>query len=114
MRRRPLAIAGIALAGLALAGCGEDPAVQQGTVPFSGTNTQPLDPLRNDMQKTMQDRSYLKKSAESGQPAAESKPAVESRPSTGSKPAGESQPAESRPAAETKPSTGSKPAKKGG
>lgn len=106
MRRQPLGIAGIVLAALALAGCGEDQEIQQGTVPFSGTNTQPLDGLRNDMQKKMQDKSYVKKDDEGGKTAGESKgagaakPAAESKPADASKPAGESKPApESKPAA---------------
>jgi hypothetical protein len=112
MRPQPLAIAGIALAALALAGCGEDPGVEQGTVPFTGTNTAPLDPLSSEMKKKMQDKSYVKKSDGNGEPAAESKgagesgPAAESRPSTESKPAGESKPTTGpEPAAESRPAT---------
>ena len=47
---------GIALAALALAGCGEDPGIEQGSVPFKGTNTEPLDPLINEMKKNMQEQ----------------------------------------------------------
>jgi hypothetical protein len=128
MRRQTPALAAIALAALALDGCGEDPGIQQGTVPFQGTNTAPLDPLTSQMKKKMQDKSYVNKSEEGDKPAGESKPTTESRPAADSKPAADSRPegdsakpaagprpaTESKPAAESGPTTEAKPATKGG
>ena len=87
-RGRPPDIAGIAIAALALAGCGEDPGIQQGTVPFKGTPTEgALDSLKDEMQKNMRSRAYLKRDDESGKPADASKGAGESKPAAESKPA---------------------------
>ena len=86
-------IAGIALAALALAGCGAGPEIEQGSVPFKGTNTSALEPLRSDMVKNMQKQSYAKKAGNDGKPAAapggagESKPAGESKAEAHPKPA---------------------------
>ncbi|MGP0062185.1 MAG: hypothetical protein ACLQGP_01110 [Isosphaeraceae bacterium] len=83
MRRSCKGIAGIVLAA-ALAGC-SDTGVQEGTVPFKSTNTEPLNAMKNEMKKAAQAQSNEQKPAES-KPAADSKPA-ESKPATDSKPA---------------------------
>jgi hypothetical protein len=69
-------IAGIALGLLASAGCGEDPGVEQGTVPFKETPTESLNSLKSEMQKNMQTRAYLKRDVEANQPAAKANPAA--------------------------------------
>jgi hypothetical protein len=84
----PVGIVGVVLGALALAGCGEDPGIQQGTVPFKGTSTEgALDSLKDEMQKNMRNRPYLKRDDESGKPADASKGAGESKPAAESKPA---------------------------
>ena len=112
MRRgRPPGIAGIALAALASAGCGEDPGIEQGTVPFKSTSTEPFRPLADQMKTTTQGKIHTKKSGEDSKPAAASKGAGESRPGAGSQTADESnaaagsRPAGSRPGAESQPAT---------
>jgi hypothetical protein len=109
MRRRTLAMAAMAMVAMALDGCGEDPGIEQGTVPWKGSDTAPLDPLKSQMTKNMQDKSYIHKGEEGEKPAGESKPAAESKPAGESRPAGES-----KAAAESKPAGDSKPATKGG
>jgi hypothetical protein len=108
--RHALGIAGFALASLALAGCGEDPGIQQGPVPFKSTNTEQFNSLTDQMKKTTQEQAHTKKSEEGrkataapkgageARPGAESKPATEPRPAEPSKPAGESKSVESNPA----------------
>lgn len=83
-RHHPRRIAGLAAAALALAGCGEDPGIEEGVVPPRGTDTSSLAPLRDDMIKNMQDRSYLKKSGGEGESAATSGGAAGSKPPAGS------------------------------
>ena len=83
MRRHPpAAIAGPAIAAMAMAlpGCGDDPQLEQGTFPFRGSNTATLGPLRDEMTRAMRDRSYLKKGADDGRPAAAPGPAAGSAP----------------------------------
>jgi hypothetical protein len=99
-------IAGTAMAVLALAGCGEDPATSEGVMPFQGTNTSALDPMRREMQKSMQTKGYMKKSDEDGKPAVASQGVGESQPATESKPAKSAKPStESQTGAESKPVT---------
>jgi hypothetical protein len=113
-RGRPPDIAGIAIAALALAGCGEDPGIQQGTVPFQSTSTGPFHSLSDQMKKTTRGGLHTKKSEGGGKPAAVPQGVSESQPGAGSKPAGESKPAaESRPA-ESRPGAESQPATEGG
>jgi hypothetical protein len=121
MSRRPPRIAGIALAALATIGCGEDPGIEKGSVPFKGTNTSSLAPLRDDMTKNMQNRSYLKKSEADGRPAAVPDGAGGSGPAAAAKPAGEPGPAAgsapaagSETAAEPKAGAGPIPPTQGG
>jgi hypothetical protein len=91
-RRHPPGIAGIPLAALALIGCGEDPAIQQGTVPFKSTRTEPFNALTDQMKKTTREKIHMKKAQGDSKPADASEGAGESRPGA------ESKPAESRPA----------------
>jgi hypothetical protein len=121
MRRHHLPeIVGIVLVALVLPGCGEDPATTEGTMPWKGTNTSSLEPLRNEMQKNMRSKVYLKKIEESGQPSvatqgtAESQPVAESKPATPAPPARGSTPAPPATAAEWKPGAESKSVTKGG
>jgi hypothetical protein len=121
MSRRPPRTAGIALAALATLGCGEDPGIEKGSVPFKGTNTSSLAPLRDDMTKNMQNRSYLKKSEDAGRPAAAPEGVGGSGPGAAAKPAGEPGPAAGsapaagpRPAGEPKARAGPKPPTPGG
>ena len=96
MRRSRLGIAGIVLAA-ALAGCG-DSGVQEGTVPFKGTNTEPLNAMKNEMKKAAQAQANEQKSEADAKPGANAKPA-ESKPPADAKPAtAEPKPAESKPA----------------
>jgi hypothetical protein len=57
-RGRSPTIAGLALAAMAAAGCGEDPHLEQGPVPFKGTDTSSFAPLRDEMMKKMRDQSH--------------------------------------------------------
>ena len=62
--------------------------IRQGTVPFKGTSTEgALDSLKDEMQKNMKNKAYLKRDDESGKPADASKGAGESKPAAESKPA---------------------------
>jgi len=83
-RRHAPRLAVIAMAALALTGCGEDPGIETGSVPFKGTDTSSLEPLRSDMVKNMQKQSYAKKAGDDGKPSAGSAEAG------GPSPAGES------------------------
>ncbi len=85
-RRHPPEIAGISLVTIALIGCGEDPGIQQGTVPFKSTSTEPFKALSDQMKRTTQEKLHTKKSEVDGGPAAEPE-AAESRPGAVSKPA---------------------------
>jgi hypothetical protein len=88
MRRRlPPGLAGIAIVALALVGCGEDPGIQQGTVPFKSTGTEPFNALSEQMKKTTRDKLHTKKSEGARDPAAASKGAGASQPGAESKPA---------------------------
>jgi hypothetical protein len=100
--RRSLRIAGIALGLLASTGCGEDPGIQKGTVEFKGSPPEGLDSMAKEMQKNMQNRSYLKEKEanEAAKPADASKEAAETKPAA--KSASE---AETKPAAEAKSAT---------
>ncbi len=112
--RHSLGIAGLALASLALAGCGEDPNIEQGTVPFKSTNTEPFNSMADQMKKTTQEQAHTKKSEADRKLATASQEAGEARPGAESKPAGEPKNGEaSKPAGESKPGE-SKPATKGG
>lgn len=87
MRPRPLTITALALAALAVEGCGEDPGIQQGTLPFAGTDTAPLEPMSSEMKKKMHDKSYVNKLDENGKVSAGPARAAESRPAGEPKPA---------------------------
>ena len=93
MRRDRPGIVGTVLAALILSGCGEDPGIQQGTVPYKKSDTEPLTSLKNEMARKTQEKAHLKKSEEEDKPAADSK---------------------SKAAAQTKPAPETKPEPKGG
>ncbi len=67
-------IAGLALAVMAVAGCGEDPALEQGTFPFKGTDTSALAPLRDEMTRKMQAQVGPSKDKPTGTPTPETPP----------------------------------------
>jgi hypothetical protein len=77
----------IVLGSLALAGCGEDPGVESGSVPFKAAPTAGLDSMKAEMQKNMREKAYLKKDDEPGKPAAAPREAGESKSSAETKPA---------------------------
>ena len=88
MRRyHALEVAAIAVGALASTGCGQDPGIESGTVPFKSAPADQLKSMTNEMQKNMRDRPYLKKDEATGKPAADSGGTGESKPDTGSKPA---------------------------
>jgi hypothetical protein len=89
----PPRIAGVAVAALVLAGCGEDPGIEEGLVPPKGTDTSSLVPLRDDMIRNMQNRSYLMKSEGGDRPAATPGGATESASAVGSKSSTDAEPA---------------------
>ncbi len=77
MRRdRSPTIAGLVLVAMALtvAGCGEDPALEQGTFPFKGTDTSALAPLREEMTRKMQAQVGPSKDQPAGTTAPETPP----------------------------------------
>jgi hypothetical protein len=84
-------IIGTALAALALSGCGEDPGIEQGTVPFKKSPTEPYTSQINEMKKVAREQAYVKKSEEGGRPAADSRPADDSKPAPDSRPAADTQ-----------------------
>jgi hypothetical protein len=87
-------IIGTALAMLALAGCGEDPGIEQGSVPFKKSPGEPYASQIDEMKKVSREQAYVKKGVEGGKPAADSGPVPDSKPA-----------ADSGPAADTKPAT---------
>ena len=102
---RSLRIASIVLGLMAVAGCGEDPGIDQGPVDFSGTRTEALGSMKNEMQKNMQNRPYAKEGSEAGKPGAASTEAAETKPPTEA-----ASGAETKPAAEAAPGAGTNPA----
>jgi len=76
MRRFWLGIAGIVLT-TAVAGC-SDTGVQEGTVPFKGTNTESLNVMKNQMTQDIKAQEYAKKSS-AGSKEGESKAATETK-----------------------------------
>jgi len=108
MRPFCLSLMGIVLAA-GLAGCGET-GVQEGSVPFKGTSTEPLNALTNQMKKNAQTQAYTNKPIdEDAVSPADAKPAdakpADAKPAD-AKPA-DAKPADAKPAdakpADTKP-----------
>ncbi len=88
MRGNRMGVVGATLAALVLSGCGEDPGVEQGSVPYKGTSTESLKALSNEMKRKTQEQVKKDEKEKAGEakdraadkatkPAApESKPAV--------------------------------------
>ena len=83
MRKNLLGIAGATLTALALSGCGEDPGVEQGSVPFKGTSTESLNALSNQMKNKAQEqvkKADDEKADEARKPADEARKPADARP----------------------------------
>jgi hypothetical protein len=75
-------IVATALAALALCGCGEDPGIEQGSVPFKKSRSEPYASQIDEMKKVVREQAYVKKSGGERKPAADTGPASDTRTAT--------------------------------